>query len=83
MGDFLECKLFFFLVCFGSPPAPPTPQQWCNISTPPHLVFVPSAFGAVAPCSDVMEQGEEHSGEIQPPEDSANALPQFLNVIMS
>lgn len=33
--------------------------------------------------SDVKELGEVHGGEIQSPEDCANALPQFLNVIMS
>lgn len=32
---------------------------------------------------DVLEQGEEQSGETQSPEDCTNALPQFLNVIMS
>lgn len=59
------------------------PPCWCNTSASgPPLVFVASAFGA-ASYSDITEEAVEHSGGIQSPEDCENALPQFLNVIMS
>lgn len=61
---------------------PPTPVQHQRRCAPP-LVFVPSAFCAAAPRSDFKKQAGEQSGGIQPPQDCENALPQFLNVIMS
>lgn len=60
------------------------PPRRCYTSAGgPSLVFVPSAFCAAAPRSNFKKQAEEHSGGIQSPQDCENALPQFLNVIMS
>lgn len=57
---------FFFFV-------PPTQHTHTLVQQqrqrPPLLFSSPlCSFGAVAPCSDLMEQGEEHSKEIQSPE---------------
>lgn len=74
---------FFCFVLF-SPPLPHTGATTALTPLPPFLVFIPSAFVTFSsPCSDIKELREVHGGEIQSPEDRANALPQVLNVIMS